>query len=78
MSFQLWNEWWNAYSLFRYYNAIIDMISADGDSCTVTFEGYNTTEIVRLGDLRPTGWEDEENGRAGVKRKKTDARANAK
>ena len=53
------------------------MISADGESCSVTFEGYHTTEIVRLADLRPEGWEEEE-GRTGVKRKKVDARANAK
>lgn len=56
------------------------MISADGESCTLSFEGYGTTEIVRLCDLRPRGWEDEEEGRIGVKKKKTDAsaRANAK
>ena len=64
--------------MLRYYNARIDMISGDGESCTLTFEGYNTTEIVRLCDLRPNGWEDEEEGRTGVKRKKMDARANAK
>ncbi len=62
--------------LSRYYNAVIDMISTDGDSCTLTFEGYNTTEIVRLCDLRPCGWEDEEDGK--IKRKKVDPRANAK
>lgn len=62
----------------RYYNAVIDMISADGESCTLTFEGYNTTEIVRLCDLRPCGWEDEEEGKIGVKKKKVDGRANAK
>ena len=54
------------------------MISADGESCTLTFEGYSTTEIVRLCDLRPRGWEDEEEGKTGVKKKKMDARANAK
>ena len=64
--------------LQRFYNATIDMISADGESCTLTFEGYSTTEIVRLCDLRPRGWEEEEEGRVGVKKKKTDARANAK
>lgn len=52
------------------------MISVDGDTCTLTFEGYNTTEIVRLCDLRPSGWEDEEG--IGVKKKKVDSRANAK
>lgn len=65
-------------SLCRYYNAVIDIISADGESCTLTFEGYNTTEIVRLGDLRPCGWEEEEEGKTGIKKKKMDARANAK
>ncbi len=64
--------------LCRYYNATIDVISADNESCTLTFEGYNSTEIVRLCDLRPFGWEEEEEGRGGVKRKKVDARANAK
>ena len=54
------------------------MISADGESCTLTFEGYNTTEIVRLCDLRPRGWEEEEEGKPEVKKKKIDARANAK
>lgn len=54
------------------------MISADGGSCSLTFEGYKTTEIVRLCDLRPCVWEDEEEGKAGVKKKKVDARANAK
>ena len=54
------------------------MISADGDSCTLTFEGYHTTEIVRLCDLRPIGWEDDDDGRMGIKKKKVDARANAK
>lgn len=57
---------------------MIDIISADGESCTLTFEGYNTTEIVRLGDLRPCGWEEEEEGKTGIKKKKMDARANAK
>lgn len=62
----------------RYYNAVIDIISVDNESCTLTFEGYNTTEIVRLCDLHPCGWEDEEEGKTGVKKKKVDARANAK
>ena len=53
------------------------MIAADGESCTLTFDGYSTTEIVKLCDLRPRGWEEEEE-KPGTKRKKTDARANAK
>ena len=67
-------------SLFRYYNATIDMIAADGETCTLTFDGYGTTVIVKLSDLRPHGWEEEEEAKmgAGAKRKKTDARANAK
>lgn len=33
---------------YRYYNAVIDMISADNGTCSVTFEGYGTTEIVKV------------------------------
>jgi hypothetical protein len=69
---------WLQLNNHRYYNAVIDIISIDGESCTLTFEGYNTTEIVRLCDLRPCGWEDEDEGKTGVKKKKVDARANAK
>lgn len=54
------------------------MISTDGDSCTLTFESYSTTEIVRLCDLRPSGWEDEDESKTAVKKKKMDSRANAK
>ena len=32
----------------RYYNAVIDMISEDKGTCSVTFEGYGTTEIVKV------------------------------
>ena len=63
--------------LCRYYNAVVDMLSGDGETCTVTFEGYGTTVIVRLSDLRPRGWEEEEEG-TGLKKKKLDARPNAK
>ena len=62
----------------RYYNAVVDMLSGDGDSCTVTFDGYGTTVIVRLADLRPRGWEEEEEEGSGAKKKKLDARPNAK
>lgn len=62
----------------RYYNAMVDMLSGDGETCTVTFEGYGTTVIVRLSDLRPRGWEEEEEEGGGVKKKKLDARPNAK
>jgi len=59
------------------------MIAADGETCTLTFDGYGTTEIVKLSDLRPRGWEDDEEDTkgglgGGAKRRKTDARANAK
>ena len=63
--------------LIRYYNAVVDMLSDDGESCTVTFDGYGTTVITRLNDLRPRGWEEEEED-SGPKRKKMDARPNAK
>ena len=62
----------------RYYNATVDMLSGDGETCTVTFEGYGTTVIVRLTDLRPRGWEEEEEEEVGIKKKKLDARPNAK
>ena len=65
-------------SLARYYNAVVDMLSGDGDTCTVTFDGYGTTVIVRLSDLRPRGWEEEEEEGGGAKKKKLDARPNAK
>lgn len=41
---------WPADSLLycRYYNAVIDMISDDNGTCSVTFEGYGTTEIVKV------------------------------
>ena len=32
----------------RHYNAVIDMISEDKGTCSVTFEGYGTTEIVKV------------------------------
>ena len=37
-----------SYLLSRYYNAVIDMISEDKGTCSVTFEGYGTTEIVKV------------------------------
>ena len=33
------------------------MISEDGQTCTVTFDGYGTTEITRITDLMPRDWE---------------------
>lgn len=33
------------------------MISDDGQTCTVTFDGYGTTEIVRVDDLMSRDWE---------------------
>ena len=41
----------------RHFNAVIDMISDDVQTCTVTFDGYGTTEIVRVDDLLPREWE---------------------
>ena len=38
----------------RYYNAVIDMISEDNGTCSVTFEGYGTTEIVKVSIVWPT------------------------
>lgn len=73
--------WLLLHSVIRYFDATIDMIAADGETCTLTFNGYNTTEIVKLCDIRPRGWEEEEEGRVGTvgtKRRKVDARANAK
>ena len=34
--------------VIRYYNAVIDMLSEDGETCTVTFDGYGTTVIVKV------------------------------
>ena len=31
----------------RYYDAVVDMIGDDGDTCTVTFDGYSTTEVCK-------------------------------
>lgn len=64
--------------LRRYYNAVVDMLSGDGETCTVTFDGYGSTVIVRLSDLRPHGWEEEEEEGGGAKKKKVVARPNAK
>lgn len=33
------------------------MISEDGQTCTVTFDGYGTTEIARMTELMPREWE---------------------
>ena len=33
------------------------MISDDGQTCTVTFDGYGTTEIVRVDELMSRDWE---------------------
>lgn len=41
----------------KHYNAVIDMISDDGQTCTVTFDGYGTTEIVRVDELMSRDWE---------------------
>lgn len=41
----------------RHFNAVIDMISEDGQTCTVTFDGYGTTEITRVADIMPRDWE---------------------
>ena len=62
----------------RYYNAVVAMLSEDGETCTVTFDGYGTTVITRLSDLRPHGWEEEEEEGSSIKKKKLDARPNAK
>lgn len=43
--------------MYRYFNAVIDMISDDGQTCTVTFDGYGTTEIVKVEDLSSRDWE---------------------
>ena len=34
------------------------MVSDDQQTCTVTFDGYGTTEIVRVVDLQARDWED--------------------
>lgn len=36
------------------------MLSEDGQTCSVKFDGYGTTIIVRLVDLRPLTWENED------------------
>ena len=64
--------------LCRYYNAVVDMLSGDGETCTVTFDGYGSTVISRLNDLRPRGWEEEEEEGGDLKKKKLTARPNAK
>lgn len=33
------------------------MIADDCQTCTVTFDGYGTTEIVKVDDLLPREWE---------------------
>ena len=38
----------------RYYDAVIDMLSEDGETCTVTFDGYGTTVIVKV--MYPIQW----------------------
>ncbi len=53
----------------RYYNAVVDLVSEDGVTCSVTFDGYGTTEIVRLADIRPQSWE-EEDGAGEAKRRR--------
>ena len=46
------------FNAHRHFNAVIDMISEDGQTCTVTFDGYGTTEIVRVNELMPRDWEE--------------------
>lgn len=41
-----------------YFDAVIDMVSDDQQTCTVTFDGYGTTEIVRVADLQVRDWDD--------------------
>jgi len=41
-------QWLHPLSGVRYYNAVIDMLSEDGETCTVTFDGYGTTVIVKV------------------------------
>ena len=43
-----WHYAVNSLLCGRYYNAVIDMISEDKGTCSVTFEGYGTTEIVKV------------------------------
>ena len=65
----------------RHYNAVVDMVSEDGETCTVTFDGYGSTEIIKLADLRPQGWEEDGGGGAkgaGPMKKKKVSEPNAK
>ena len=39
---------------------MIEMLSDDGQTCSVKFDGYGTTIIVRLSDVRPLTWENED------------------
>lgn len=61
----------------RRYGAIVEMLAEDGNTCSIKFDGYGTTIIAKLIDLRPLSWEDE-----GVvsedKSKKFIAKPNAK
>lgn len=47
-------------------------------TCTVTFDGYGTTEIVRLADLRPQGWEEEDNAGEAKRRREALAGKNSR
>ena len=53
----------------KYYDAVVDMIGDDGDTCTVTFDGYSTTEVCKLADLRQCGWDDMDPLEAAKKRR---------
>ena len=48
----MWHSKYSHRFVCSYYNATIDMISDDLTTCTVSFESYGNTEIVKASILR--------------------------
>lgn len=45
--------------IYRYYGALVEVLSGDGATASVRFDGYGTTIFVRLSELRPLTWKEE-------------------
>ncbi|XP_064381853.1 survival of motor neuron-related-splicing factor 30-like [Halichondria panicea] len=43
----------------KYYGALVEVLSGDGATASVRFDGYGTTIFVRLSELRPLTWKEE-------------------
>ena len=51
----------------RYCSAVIEMVSVDGENCSVEVDGYGTSIMTKLSDLRPLSSDKEESEKESKK-----------